>query len=344
MIYPHNLSKGDKVGVTATSAGCETAADLSALESGIRHFHELGYPVIETNNVRSNYKGRSADGLQRAKELCRLFEEEDILVIIAAHGGDFLVEMLPFIDYDMIRNHPKWVQGYSDTTGLLFTITTNLDIATIYANNFSSFGMEHWHKSLKDNLSILEGYDTIQESYAWYQDGYVEKVTGLEEFKQEKKVEWKNLYTVRDMKDNDNGITMKGRVLGGCLDVLLNLIGTRYDKTKEFIEKYKQDKILWFLESFDLGSEALIKGLWQLKEAGWFSHASGFIFGRPAMYHTSTDTTYEEAVLSILGELQLPIILDADIGHKPPQLAMVNGAVAEVRSKGGRGSIIFSRR
>lgn len=353
MIYPQNLCKGDKVGVTATSAGCETAADLTALESGIQHFHELGYPVRETKNVRSFYKGRSSDGPQRAKELCQLFEDEDVKVVIAAHGGDYLVEMLPNIDFDMIRKHPKWVQGYSDMTSLLFIITTNLDIATIYAYNFSSFGMERWHKSLEDNLSILAGSDIIQESFEWYQDGYVEKVTGLEEFKQDKKVEWKNLHPVNDndngitlnvMNDNDNGVILKGRILGGCLDVLLNLVGTRFDKTREFIRKYRQDSILWFLESFDLGSEALIKGLWQLKEAGWFANASGFVFGRPAMYHTSTDTTYEEAVLSVLGELNLPIILDTDIGHKPPQFALINGAIAEVRSKGGKGSIIFGRR
>ena len=47
----------------------------------------------------------------------------------------------------LIRNHPKWLQGYSDPTGLLFTITTNLDIATIYADNFCVFGMKPWYKS-----------------------------------------------------------------------------------------------------------------------------------------------------------------------------------------------------
>lgn len=342
MIYPKNLENGYKIGVTATSEGFVKETDVRRLERGIRHFSEMGYPVIETTNVRKGFKGRSSDGLTRAKEFMELFDETELRVIFAASGGDYLVEMLPYIDYDLLRQmDPKWVQGYSDTTGLTFTLTTNLDIATIYASNFSSFGMDDWHSSLKDNIKILEGRDFIQESFEHFQDGFKEKITGLEGYVLDKDVEWKNLYPTGSTSDE---ITIKGRALGGCLDVLLSLIGTRFDKTVEFIEKYKQDGILWFLESYDLNSEALTKGLWQLKEAGWFAHASGFIFGRPAMFDTDTDTTYEEAVVSVLGELNLPIILDADIGHKPPQLTMMNGAITTIRSKGGKGNITFERR
>lgn len=342
MIYPDNLDQGYKIGVTATSAGFSSEVDLIRLESGIKHFNRRGYMVKLTDNVKKNYKGRSSDGPTRAKELMKLCSDPEIRAIIAASGGDYLVEMLSYVDFDVLRLNPKWIQGYSDTTGITFTVTTNLDMATLYTNNFSSFGMEHWHSSLEDNLKVLEGHDLIQESFDYYQDGYKERVTGLEGFELEKKVEWKNLYPTEW--NSTEEIHMSGRALGGCLDVLLNLVGTRFDRTKEFIDKYHKDRILWFLESFDLGSEALTRGLWQLKEAGWFEHANGFIFGRPAMYHTDSETSYEEAVLSVLGDLNLPIILEADIGHKPPQFTMVNGAIAYIQSKDGRGSIKFERR
>lgn len=45
---------------------------------------------------------------------------------------------------------------------------------------------------------------------------------------------------------------MEGRLLGGCLDCLVNLVGTGYDKVAAFVEKYKEDGIIWFLESCDL--------------------------------------------------------------------------------------------
>jgi len=342
MIYPKRLEKGYKVGVTATSAGFESEVDLVRLDSGIKHFEDLGYPVIETSNVRKCVKGRSSDGRTRAKELLQLWKDPSVRVIFAASGGDYLVEMLPYVDFKAMQANPKWIQGFSDTTGITFIITTNLDIATIYANNFSSFGMRNWHSSLVDSIKILEGQDIKQNSFPEFQDGYKERITGLEEYVLEKKVEWNNIYPSKW--DNKEEIIMSGRAIGGCLDVLLNLVGTRFDKTKEFIQNYRSDGILWFLESFDLDSEALVLGLWQLKEAGWFEHAAGFLFGRPAMFGSSTDTTYEEAVLSVLQELNVPIILDADIGHKPPQISMINGAITNIFSRDNKGSISYERR
>ena len=342
MIYPRCLGKGSKIGVTAPSAGCENEVDLNALESGINHFEELGYPVVVTDSVRHCLKGRSADGRTRAMELKQLFENREVRAIIAARGGDFLVEMLSHLDLEALKKDPKWLQGYSDITGLTFTVTTNLDIATIYGNNFSTFGMETWHSSLWNHVRLLEGQDIVQNSFELYQDGHLNKITGREEYELTKPVEWRGLQP--EGMEQQEEIILKGRAIGGCLDILLTLVGTRFDKTKEFVHKYKSDGIVWFLESFDLGSEALIRGLWQLKEAGWFDHAVGFVFGRPAMFRSYTDTDYEEAVMSVLKELHVPVILEADIGHKPPQIAMVCGAIAELRCKGGKGSIQFDQR
>ena len=342
MLYPRNLEKNYKIGVTATSLGLDKEADLIRLDSGIAHFKQLGYPAVVTDNVRKCHKGRSSDGITRAKELTELITDPEVRAVIAVSGGDYLMEMLSHIDFELIKANSKWLQGYSDNTGLLFTVTTNLEIATLYANNFGPFGMKNWHSSLWDNLKILEGQDIIQNSYDMYQDGFKERITGYEEFVLEKEVNWINLYP--EGSDVHQELRMEGRLLGGCLDVLLNLVGTRFDKTREFIRHYPKEKIIWFLESFDLGTETLTRGLWQLKEAGWFEHAAGFIFGRPALYRSGDDTSYEEAVLSVLGELQLPIILDADIGHKPPQFTLINGAVVSIQSFGGKGSIKFERR
>ena len=342
MLYPKNLEWGDKIGVTAPSSGFTEEADRIRLESGISHFNKLGYPVIVTENVRKCEKGRSGDGPSRAKECMDLFLTSEVGAIFAASGGDYLVEMLPYLDFEVIRKNPKWVQGFSDNTGLVFTLTTNLDMATIYGYNFSSFGMEKWHSSLHDNISLLEGRNIIQQSAQYHQDGYYPRITGLEEFVLTQETRWVNIWPKRRM--NGEELVMHGRALGGCLDVCLSLVGTRYDKVREFSRRYKQDKILWFLESYDLNTEALIRGLWQLREAGWFEYASGFVFGRPCMYESHTDTSYGEAVLSVLGDLDMPIILDADVGHKPPQFAMMNGAIACVRSVDGTGSIIFERR
>ena len=242
------------------------------------------------------------------------------------------MEMLPFVDFNRISLNPKWIQGYSDNTGITFTVTTNCDMATVYGCNFNDFGMKPWHKAIQANLNILEGNDIVQTSFDLYEDGFYDRVTGLEGYHLEKEVYWRCI-------TGQEEVRVSGRLLGGCLDVLLNLVGTKYDKTISFIEKYRDDGILWYLESFSINSGALIRGLWQLKEAGWFQTAKGFVFGRPAFFDEEYEISYEEAVLSVLGGLEVPVILDADIGHKAPAMTIINGAVGFLSCKAGKGSL-----
>lgn len=338
MIYPNPIKKGDVIGVTAPSDGAGSPKDIGAIESAIQQLKHLGYGVYLTDSVYRSENGKSADGMTRAREFEEVYEKEEITTVISAAGGFYLIEMLSHLDFSKVIKNPKWFQGFSDNTTLCYILATNYDMASLYSYNFSTFGMEPWHKSIQYNIDILEGNDITQHSFDMYQDGFIKKVTGREEFELHKEVHWRNI------SNSSEEVVMKGRMLGGCLDVLLNLVGTKYDKTKEFVEKYKEDKILWYLESYDLGGEALMKGLWQLKEAGWFEHASGFIFGRPTFYNTFTGLTYDQSVLSVLGELNVPVVLDADIGHKPPQLTIINGSIGEVRSYQGKGSIKFERR
>ena len=170
MIYPQFLNKNDTIGITAPSDGVTEELDIFRLNNAIKKFQKLGYKIKETKDVRTSQKGKSAPSEIQAAELEGLFEDKETKSIICAGGGDFLLEMLSKLKLEVIKNNPKWLQGYSDPTGLLFTITTNLDIATIYGYNFKGFGMENWHKSLEDNLTILKGNLIEQTSYNKYQN------------------------------------------------------------------------------------------------------------------------------------------------------------------------------
>lgn len=337
MIYPEFLQKNSTIGVTAGSDGKASELDAKRLNHAQELFQTSGYEVMETASVRKSERGRSADAVTRATEFQSLLRKEQVKAVLMVCGGDFLMEMLSELDYELIRKHHKWIQGYSDPTGLLYTVTVNCDIATVYASNYGDFGMETWHSSLADNIAILEGKSIIQQSFSMYMDGFQEKITGYEGYVMEKEVRWRNAY-------QEPEVVIEGRLLGGCLDVLLNLVGTRFDKTKEFIEKYKEDGIVWYLESFDLTSEQLATGLWNLKEAGWFEHAKGFVFGRPCFYRSGYEFSYEQAVESILNSLQIPIIYDADFGHKPPRFTIINGAIGKVISKNGKGTLSMQLR
>lgn len=338
MIYPRFIREGDTIGVTACSAGKSEELDAVRMDNAATQLKNAGYTVIETDNCRKCHRGRSSDAKTRINELEELLYNEQISYILMCSGGDYLVEIIDLLNFNLIQQKKKWLQGYSDPTGLLYTVTVNTELATIYGNNYGDFGMEEWHSSIRDNISFLEGswdYEKgfIQKSYTKYQDGFLEKRTGLEGYDLSADVCWMNISGGKDIK-------AEGRMLGGCLDVLINLVGTKFDKTLEFIEKYKDDGIIWYIESFDLNSERLYLGLWTLKQAGWFDTVKAFLFGRPTFFSSGYDITYEETVLSVIKDIGAPIVLDACFGHKPPRLTIVNGAFGKLCSSKGRGSLL----
>ena len=75
--------------------------------------------------------------------------------------------------------------------------------------------------------------------------------------------------------------------------------------------------------------------------AGWFDNASGIILGRDVKpgSNVENELTITEAIENVLGNLNIPIVLDADIGNMPPQMTLINGALATVRCENGRGLV-----
>ncbi|MBO5413128.1 MAG: hypothetical protein J6A29_02300 [Clostridia bacterium] len=193
--------------------------------------------------------------------------------------------------------------------------------------------MEKWHESLENNLKILEGNLIKQESFEKYESVRAEKLIGNEGYNLDTQVKWENL--------NNKEINVTGRIIGGCLDILSELFGTRFDKTKDFIEKYKDDGIIWYLENCEMTSESIIRTLWKFKDNGWFKHTNGIVFGRSGLEQSCYGMSFKEAVTRVLGELNIPIIFNADIGHVSPRMTIINGAICNVISKNGKGKIKF---
>lgn len=345
MIIPSFLKKGAVIGVTAMSHPADEELDRVRFEHGAKMLQAAGYETIFTDNVFAcaDRYGRSSTGEERARQLHELLKKESVQAVYSAGGGDFLAEMLPYVDLEVFRTHPKWIQGYSDNTSILYYLTTKADVATAYGANFGDFGMQEWDLSVSRGLQVLEGSCRTQESFETYQDGFGKRETGLEGYSQDRKVVWRCL---SDRTASVKKVSFEGRLLGGCMDVLLNIAGTPYDGTKEFIERYQNDGIIYYLESFDLHFEQMMEGLWKMKELGWFRNVRGILFGRPLFYREEGwDGTilpsYEEVILERLADLQVPIVTGADIGHKGPQFVMINGAMARVECFRGKGAVTY---
>ena len=337
MKYPKFIKKGDYIGITAPSAGIIEDYKVLELNNAIKNFENMGYKIVETKNVRTCEKGRSSSAKVRAEQFMELWENDDVSAIICAAGGDFACEMVDYLDFEYLKNtKPKWIQGFSDITNLDFVFTTNLDIATIYGENIRDYGMNELHKTLTDSIELMSGKEIIQNSFGVCEPKDEEKGI-FEAYKLTQEICWKNL-------NGENKVEFSGRALGGCFDVIINLIGTKYDKVKEYIEKYKNDGIVWFLDVFEMSTPQLYCHLWQMKNAGYFEYCKGIIFGRPLIIREDYEMSFEDVIKEALNSLNIPIICDADIGHIPPQMPIVNGAILEVTCENGKGKIVTIHR
>ena len=138
----------------------------------------------------------------------------------------------------------------------------------------------------------------------------------------------------------EDHIEMEGRLLGGCLDCLVNLCGTKYDHVSSFNDRYADDGILWFLEACDLNVMSIRRAMWELEHAGWFDKASGFIIGRPAHFdEPMMGLDQYAAVYDIISHHHVPILMDADVGHLSPMVPLITGSCAHVEAEGNDWSV-----
>ena len=334
MIYPNFLKENDTIGVPAPSAGSKDKKKINRYKNAEKKLSELGYKLKLSKNIYNNINGRSADAKTRGKELNEMFKSKDIDFILCAAGGEFLVECLPYVDFNLIKENSKFVAGFSDPTGILFPITTKYDIATIYGNNFSSFGMEKYSRSHYDFLDLIKGNKLTFKSYPLYEGERLKQKTGLESYNLKKRVKWKTL--------NGKDIKLEGRIIGGCFDLIAELIGTKYDGMKEFNERYKKDGIIWFFDNCELSMEETIRTLWKMNEFDYFKYCKGVVFGRFGVEVSGLGYELKDCLKdSILNELKIPIIYDADISHKAECIPILNGSIVTIECIKNKGTISF---
>lgn len=330
MRYPEFLKDKDTIGFVAPSMGCATEPYKSAFDNAQMKFKKLGYSIdIGPNAYAQDGIGISSTPQLCAQELNDAYCGTQNDIIISCGGGELMCEVVPYIDFERIKkSEPKWYMGYSDNTNFTFLSATISDTASVYGPCAAAFGMEPWHKSLQDSLDVLSGKTSVITNYdRWEKESLKSEDAPLTPYNVTEP------FSPRSIPDED--INMSGRLIGGCLDCLVNLVGTKFDHTVEFSEKYKDDGIIWFLESCELNVMSIRRALWQIKNAGWFEHTKGFLFGRSCcMDEEEFGINQYQAIEAMLSEFKVPIIMDLDIGHQAPMMPVVCGGTVEVFKKG----------
>lgn len=343
---PVSIKKGDVIGITAPSFGAATEPYSTMIDVSLDKIKERGYKILEGKTARlGDGIGISTDPKVAASELMEFYKRDDINAIISAGGGELMNETITHVDFiELGKYPPKWFMGYSDNTNFIFPLVTMSGVMGIYGPCISGFAKK-WEGTEEDSFALLEGTKTSFSGYekvAFETDDDNESEPPKADFYYDWTYEYNAekelvIYSCENGKANklskDAEVSFEGILLGGCLDVLANLVGTRFDNMKTFNEK-NQD-VIWVLEACDLTPMSYRRALWNLREAGWFANAKGFIIGRPrtSFGQNMMGVDQYNAVTEILKDFNVPIIMDADIGHIDPMLPVVMGANAKVSTR-----------
>ena len=132
---------------------------------------------------------------------------------------------------------------------------------------------------------------------------------------------------------------VSGRLLGGCIETMCNLAGTRYGDVADFGRRHADDGLIVYLEAAGDEAATICRNLHGLRLAGWFDNARAVLIGRTSA-PDNPGMTQREAALDALGPLDLPLVFDVEIGHVPPHLPLVNGALATITVEADRHEIV----
>lgn len=316
MIKPKRLKKGDKIAIVSLSSGM--LGDKEFIHKYYiakeRLENDFGLEVVCMPNALKGSKFIYEHPEARAKDLMDAFSDESIKAIICSIGGDDSVRMLPYINYEIIKNNPKIFMGYSDTTVSHF-IMNKVELVSFYGASIMTDFAEYvkmfdYTKNAVENILFKDskGYE-IKSSDTWSNDfvPWKEENQNIEK----KLIKEEHHYEVI----SGSGV-IKGKLMGGCIDVVPMILETEIWPKKD---KWK-DKIMLIETSEEkMSPEYLLFFLRNLGAQGILNVIKGIIVGKPqdeAYYEE-----YKEMYLKVLKEFNvenLPILYNVNIGHAYP--------------------------
>ncbi len=329
MIKPQKLKKGDKVAVVSLSWG-GLGDDNFIHKFDIakeRLKNDFGLELVAMPNALKGSKFLYEHPELRAKDWMDAFKDKSIKAIISAIGGDDTIRLLPYIDFDVIKNNPKIFTGFSDTTANHFMM---------YKAGVTSF---YGPCLLCDFSQYVSMYDyTIDAIKNIFFDANPNYEIKKCDYWTNEHIEWdiKNINKQKEKLLDSKGYEIlqgsgkvQGKLLGGCIELLDMINGT---KIWPSLDEWK-DKILFIESSEEKPSPQNVKYfLRTLQAQGILGVINGIIVGKP-----QNETYYEEykevlnQVISIeANKPNLPIFYNANFGHSEPIGIIPYGTLCEL--------------
>lgn len=286
VLKPPALKSGDTIGIVAPASH---SALPSALVNGRNSLEALGFHTVTAPHLSDRHGFLAGRDCDRLADLEGMFTDPEIQGIVCLRGGYGSARMLPHMDYDAIRAHPKVFVGYSDITALHGAIRGNTGLVTFWGPMVSSDMSPGIHPYNRDAfLSAVTGTDPIGEIP---HPGDMPPVQTIQ------------------------GGRACGRLIGGTLSLLAAAVGTPYE--------FEYDGAILFFE--DVGEEPhrIDRMLTQLLQADRLNRLCGIVIGEcagcgSAPHNPSfpySNFSIEEVFADRLQSLGIPVIYGLGIGH-----------------------------
>jgi len=302
-IRPPALRTGNTIGIVAPASNIQT----ELLDDGCRELEAQGFKVAFRQDINSLNRYLAGDLGRRSDEFHQMMLDSGIHAVFCARGGYGSGHLLPKLDIDSILKQPKIFCGASDITMLLAALE-NAGLVVFHGPMVATSirqGPAGYNRDILNRL-LVRG-----EAVSFPTDGCEVLRAGVAE----------------------------GRLTGGCLSLVVSLLGTPWEVSTD-------DSIL-VLEDIACRPYQIDRMLTQMKQAGKFEQVRGFVFGEmlDCFQHEAQGYTMQDVISDVLGDLDAPILYNFPTGHAArPNVVVPFGVRAhlELRSAPKGGSARFS--
>ena len=290
MIIPNKLNKGDIIGVVAPSNPI-VGENIDEIMNAKKIVENDGFRVEFSKNIFSNSNLYSAAAKEKAYDINSMFANKDIKMILCAKGGENSNSTFDYLDFDLIKNNPKIICGYSDITSLTNIITEKTGLVTFSGTNFKTIATDNTNYSYNQAINR-------------FVNGSLSLGLENEEYK-----------TIRQGK-------AEGMLVGGNLSLIRGLVLGKYQI--DF-----NNKILFLEElGIETGPALASNYLYYMKQNGVFEKIKGLWIGS---YEHESNISLEKIVLDVIkDEYNFPIIKSNNFGHIETKTVIPIGTKAKI--------------
>lgn len=305
ILRPSAVRRGDVVVVAALSGGLD-AEEEPLFKPGVQELERLGFSVRVSALVDRDRRQwwSAAPPAEIAAELNVLLRDPEVRAIFALTGGRTTLGYLDFVDLDAVRDDPKPIVGFSDIDALHLALHSRTGLVGVHGDIVTR-GFGYWREQTDARRAELA-------------EAYLGVLTG-------------DAAPARLPDGADREAWRPGRARGRLVGGLLNRL-VRVQASPHALAPERFDGAILFWDEVGAAATAVWNDLHVLRQSGVLDRIAGMLVGPIADVELAEEgpATLREVVLDVVGDRDIPVLANVEIGHNPPNIPLPLGVLAEV--------------